>query len=202
MSSAPQTTKPSRMIGAARLALAAFALAAFYAAFDYVVGFGVFFPAHLKDPGRMIDRKVRVVFRAEVDPALPWTFNVESPPLTVRLGEVKELAYSAVNHGVQPYKGVTVYRVYPERAGAYFNKIECYCFDQRLMLPKEKADFTVQFFVDPAMNDDPAMKDVEEITLAYSFYMPDTPAYRQAKTAFKAWQKELAEIVNAKAGEP
>jgi len=93
--------------------------------------------------------------------------------MTGKIGEVQTINYVAVNTSGETLTGMAVFNVTPERAGSYFNKIECFCFTEQTLNPGERVDMPVTFFVDPdlALNDE--LDTLREITLSYTFYASD-----------------------------
>lgn len=85
-------------------------------------------------------------------------------------GETALAFYTAYNPTDKPITGVSTYNVLPMRAGLYFSKIQCFCFEEQRLKPHEEIDMPVFFFVDPAILDDPAMENVRDITLSYTFF--------------------------------
>ena len=65
------------------------------------------------------------------------------------------------------------YNVTPHTAGRYFNKLECFCFEERIIKAGETKKLPVVFFVAPEMADEKLMDTVETITLSYTFYQTD-----------------------------
>ena len=116
-------------------------------------------------------REITVTFDGNVDPALPWTFYPETKNLTVKLGEDKVVKYFAKNNGATPLVGTATYNVQPDRAGAYFDKVQCFCFTKQVLKPGETAELTVEFYVDPSITDDVKNDDVKNITLSYTFFL-------------------------------
>ena len=82
-----------------------------------------------------------------------------------------------------PIVGTATYNVTPQKAGVYFAKVDCFCFTEQLLMPGEKIDMPVSFFVDPAIADDPQMDDVTTITLSYTFYEKANPTISIPETA-------------------
>jgi cytochrome c oxidase assembly protein subunit 11 len=66
--------------------------------------------------------------------------------------------------------GTSVYNVTPMKAGKYFVKIHCFCFEEQLLKSGQKVLMPVSFFIDSDLDKDPEMDDVDTITLSYSFY--------------------------------
>ena len=92
---------------------------------------------------------------------------------TIRIGEQTLAFYKAVNNGSQPVTGTATFNVTPLAAGAYFSKIDCFCFSEQTLKPGEQVDMPVSYFVDPDIVNDPDMKLVNTITLSYTFYAVD-----------------------------
>ena len=146
-----------------------------YQLFCEVTGFGGTTRAAQAAPTAVIDREITVRFDANVAPGLPWRF-VAPEPVKLRLGEERVIAYKGKNIGKEPYLGTATFNVTPFKTGEYFNKIECFCFTEQLLLPGEEKEFTVSFFVDPKLVEDPNAKEVASITLSYTFFDQGTEA--------------------------
>jgi cytochrome c oxidase assembly protein subunit 11 len=141
-----------------------------YNLFCAVTGFGGTTQRAEQAAARVVDRKVTVRFNADTNTALPWSFRPEQKDLELKLGETGFAAYRAENRGKVATVGTAVYNVTPEKVGAYFNKLQCFCFTEQILEPGQVVDMPVVFFVDPAMADDPNMDDVSTITLSYTFF--------------------------------
>ncbi|MBP2303132.1 cytochrome c oxidase assembly protein [Azospirillum picis] len=141
-----------------------------YSLFCSVTGFGGTTQRAEAAAAKVLDRKVAIRFNADTNSALPWSFKPEQQELVLKLGETGLAAYRAENRANRATVGTAVYNVTPEKAGAYFNKIQCFCFDEQILQPGQAVDMPVTFFVDPAMADDPNMDDVTTITLSYTFF--------------------------------
>jgi cytochrome c oxidase assembly protein subunit 11 len=113
---------------------------------------------------------IRVRFNADVNPGLPWTFAPDQLEVTVLLGEDHLASYTAHNKARSPITGVALYNVTPEKAAKYFHKTACFCFNQQTLEGGQTMDFPLSFWVDPAIGADPGTKDVQEVTLSYTFF--------------------------------
>jgi len=140
-----------------------------YRVFCQVTGFGGTTQVSVAAPGATALPPVTVRFDANVAPDLPWRFTPPKP-VELRPGEERQVAYTAINTGSEPVLGTATFNVTPAKVGLYFNKIECFCFTEQLLMPGERKDFSVSFFVDPAIADDPNASEVRSITLSYTFF--------------------------------
>lgn len=155
-----------------------------YNLFCRVTGFGGTTQIAQTLPGEILDRTVTVKFNAQTNKNLTWNFKPEQREITVQLGQRGLTAFSATNMLSKASTGTALYNVTPLKAGKYFHKIQCFCFDEQTLGPKEHMDMPVMFYVDPAMNDDPSMNDVKTITLSYTFFKVETKELDSALEAF------------------
>lgn len=116
-------------------------------------------------------RKIKVEFDANVDKKLPWRFIPKHRSTNVITGENALIFYESENVSDRDIIGTSVYNVTPLKAGKYFVKIHCFCFEEQLLKAGQKVLMPVSFFIDPEMENDPEMDDVDRITLSYSFFM-------------------------------
>ena len=114
--------------------------------------------------------EVGVRFDANVHPGLPWKFEPEQTTVRVKPGAQTKIYYRAENLSAKTITGQAVFNVSPDQVGKYFKKIECFCFTQQTLKPGETADMPVVFFVDPRIEKDPDTRNIDEITLSYTFY--------------------------------
>jgi len=147
-----------------------------YRLFCQVTGYGGTTQVAEATPAAPLERTIKVRFNAEVDPELPWTFQPAQREVEVRIGEQSLAYYRARNRSDHAIVGQAVFNVTPFKAGRYFDKIACFCFEEQLLQPGEEVDMPVSFFVDPAILDDPNTGDVRTITLSYTFFMLERAA--------------------------
>jgi cytochrome c oxidase assembly protein subunit 11 len=106
---------------------------------------------------------------------LPWQFRPEHPTDTVTIGAQDMSIFLAKNESAVPVTGSATFNVTPELAGKYFNKIQCFCFSEQTLKPGEDVRMPVIYYVDPKILTDPETKDIQEITLSYTFYPVESP---------------------------
>ena len=123
---------------------------------------------------KVVDRSITVRFDANVNPALDWRFAPTQKSIKLSLGENALAFYRAENTGSAPLVGTATFNVTPDKAGIYFNKVECFCFQEQLLAPNQVIDMPVSFFIDPDMMNDPNLDDVTTITLSYTFFRSQT----------------------------
>jgi cytochrome c oxidase assembly protein subunit 11 len=155
---------------------AAYAAVPFYNWFCRFTGFNGTTQVATSGPSGMIDRKVIVRFDANVGPGLPWRFEPEQNSIEVKLGQVVTVNYRVINEAARPITAQAAYNVAPLTVGAYFNKINCFCFTEQTLKPAETREMTVVFYVDPSMAKDPDNADTNTITLSYTFYQQREPS--------------------------
>ena len=123
-----------------------------------------------------VGRMVTVRFDSNISRDLPWTFEPEEVTQDVAIGARKMAFYRAENLTDRAITGTAAFNVTPLEAGAYFTKVQCFCFERQTLEPGESVRMPVTYYVDPAILDDPDIGDVEEITLSYTFYPVDDDA--------------------------
>jgi cytochrome c oxidase assembly protein subunit 11 len=121
------------------------------------------------------NKTIVVRFDANQREGLPWEFKPERPTDTVSIGAKDMSIYLAKNLSNEPVTGTATFNVTPALAGQYFNKIQCFCFTEQTLKPGEQVRMPVLFYVDPKIMTDPETKDIEEITLSYTFYPVEKP---------------------------
>jgi cytochrome c oxidase assembly protein subunit 11 len=160
------------MIVAAMIGLA-FASPALYRTFCSLTGFGGTPLRAEKAPGAVAGQ-VGVRFDANVHPGLPWRFEPEQLTVRVKPGAQTKIFYRAQNLSARTITAQAAYNVSPDQVGKYFKKIQCFCFTEQTLKPGQTVDMPVIFFVDPQFAKDPDTKDIDEITLSYTFYPVET----------------------------
>jgi len=148
----------------------AYASVPFYDWFCRATGFGGKPQIATSGPQGTLGRAVTVRFDANVAGGLPWRFEPEQNAIEVKLGEVVTVNFMVTNLSARETLGQAAYNVAPPTTGAYFNKINCFCFTEQRLGPGEKREMPVVFYVDPALAKDSELDDLNTITLSYSFY--------------------------------
>ncbi|WP_441244652.1 cytochrome c oxidase assembly protein [Tardiphaga sp. 768_D3_N2_1] len=123
-----------------------------------------------------IARTIAVRFDANVSGGLPWKFVPEQSEIEVRIGEVVTVFYTVTNQSARTTSAQAAYNVAPLTVGAYFQKINCFCFTDQTLAPGEKREMPVVFYVDPALAADSENDGLKSITLSYTFYPLRDPA--------------------------
>ena len=137
--------------------------------------FGFTMSQHAKDyrtPPEQVNvfRKWRVAFMSHAEDEIPWEFSPETEQVLVNAGETALAFYKVYNRSDKPIAGIAIYQIFPEECALYFNKIQCFCFENQLLYPNESLELPVLFYLDPSINHDPNLGDEKQITLTYHFY--------------------------------
>lgn len=151
----------------------AYASVPLYRLFCQVTGFGGTTQEGKHAPGAVGEREITILFNADTDPNLNWTFKPQQRKMRVKIGEQSLAHYVAINNDNTPVAGHAVYNVVPHGAGPYFVKIACFCFTKQTLKAHQRADMPVSFYIDPSILSDPEMKDVGTITLSYTFFLQE-----------------------------
>ncbi|MBL4766676.1 MAG: cytochrome c oxidase assembly protein [Rhodobacteraceae bacterium] len=147
----------------------------FYNWFCSVTGFGGVTQVSESGADEILDQTITIRFDASLSRDMPWEFKPVVREMEMRIGETGLAFFEAYNPTDRPVAGAASYNVTPYSAGAFFNKIQCFCFDEQLLQPGERAMMPVTFFVDPEIVTDRDGKYVHTITLSYTFYETDLP---------------------------
>ena len=147
-----------------------FAAVPLYSWFCRTTGFGGTTQVAKTVPDHPSGRVITVRFDSNVAPGLPWSFEPERRTIDVRLGEVVTVYYAVRNDSARVTTGQAGYNVTPPTVGAYFEKINCFCFTQQTLQPGEKRDMAVVFYVDAKLAKDSEQSAINNITLSYTFF--------------------------------
>lgn len=155
-----------------------FAAVPLYRLFCQVTGFGGTTQRATEQQASLAERigrsagakTVSIRFDASVARNMPWQFKPLQITDKVQYGQRDIAVYQATNLSSVPVTGNATFNVEPEQAGRYFQKIQCFCFTEQTLEPGQTVDMPVLYYIDPAALDDPNMKDVEQITLSYTFH--------------------------------
>ncbi len=163
---------------AASLAMLALSFAAvpLYRMFCAATGYGGTTQVAYAAPATQGLRDLIVHFDANVAPGLSWTFSPETAEIKLRTGKTATVFFKVTNMSDHETAAQAMYNVGPDAAGAYFDKISCFCFNEQTLGPRETAELPVVFFLDPALEQDQTMAGVETVTLSYTFFAAKSAA--------------------------
>jgi cytochrome c oxidase assembly protein subunit 11 len=181
----PKSARPTpmarnRIVAISALAIAIGMVGAAYAAvplyflFCRATGFAGTTQVASAAPALRGQRELTVRFDANVAPGLPWAFEAETPFVKLRTGATATVYFKVRNRVDRETAATAVYNVTPGVIGGYFDKISCFCFSEQRLGPKETAELPVVFFLDPKLEQDATINQIDEIALSYTlFAAPD-----------------------------
>ena len=143
--------------------------------FCRVTGFGGVTGVSEVAPDEILDQTITVRFDGSLNNHMPWEFKPVAREMDIRIGESGLAFYEAYNPTDRPIAGSASYNVTPYQAGGFFNKVQCFCFEEQVLQPGERVQMPVTFYVDPEIVDDRDSKHIHTITLSYTFYEIDLP---------------------------
>tara|TARA_B100000700_G_scaffold254567_1_gene286884 strand:- start:178 stop:741 length:564 start_codon:yes stop_codon:yes gene_type:complete len=164
------------------MAAASFLAVPFYSWFCKVTGYGGTPQVAMLSSEQTLDEQITVRFDGSLDNKLSWKFKPLQHQIKINIGETGLAFFEAYNPTNRPIAGQASYNVVPYSAGSYFNKIECFCFQEQVLMPGEKVEMPVSFFIDPEIRDDLEAKFVKSITLSYTFYEIELPENETTET--------------------
>jgi cytochrome c oxidase assembly protein subunit 11 len=169
---------------------AAYAAVPIYKMFCQATGFGGTVRKAEVAPTRILNKTLDVRFDTNIR-GLPWTFTADQSSQTIKIGQTGMAFFRVTNNGDRPLTGRASYNVVPEVAGAYFQKLECFCFSDQTIQPGQTVEFPVVYFVDPAYADDIDTRNKGELTLSYTFF-PATDVAQPASVGATVKQTSAA----------
>jgi cytochrome c oxidase assembly protein subunit 11 len=124
----------------------------------------------IHEKSKNLNKPITIYFNAENKSNLPWILKSSIPKLNVYPGDTALTFYLAQNLSTETITGIATYNIVPAKVGVYFNKIQCFCFEEQRLKGKESVELPVLFFIDQDFRNDPKMNDIDSITLSYTFF--------------------------------
>ena len=115
-----------------------------------------------------------------VHPNLPWNFKPVEAKIFIKPGEVITIEYMVENFGNKKTTGVATFAYFPNQFGSYISKLNCFCYDDQTLKPKEKDKYSMVLFIDPEVTKDSKTKDIKEITIQFTFF--DFKEYKKTES--------------------
>ena len=149
-----------------------FAAVPLYDIFCRVTGFGGTTQVSKQAPSIVLDKIVSVRFDTNVN-NLPWDFKAKTNVMDVKVGQVNKIEFIVENYSNETTSGVASFNVSPASFGKYYNKLGCFCFEKQELKAGEKATYVMTFYLDPEMVNDATTKNLEDVTMSYTFFSTD-----------------------------
>ena len=151
-----------------------FAAVPLYKLFCQVTGYGGTPKiVNVEDKIKISEKKIKIEFNSDVNKKLNWSFKTEQRSIESKIGESVLAFYKAKNNGNESLTGIATYNVLPFEAGQYFNKVDCFCFENQTLQPGEEILLPINFYIDPKILDDPNVKHLNSLVLSYTFFQSD-----------------------------
>ena len=151
-----------------------FAAVPLYKLFCQVTGYGGTPKiVNVKDQINVSEKKIKIEFNSDVNKKLNWSFKPEQRSIESKIGDSILAFYKAKNNGNKSITGIATYNILPFEAAQYFNKVDCFCFENQTLEPGEEVVLPINFYIDPKILDDPSVKHLNSIVLSYTFFQSD-----------------------------
>jgi len=151
-----------------------FAAVPLYKLFCQVTGYGGTPKiVNVEDEIEISERKIKIEFNSDINKKLNWSFKPEQRSIESKIGESILAFYKAKNNGKKSITGIATYNVLPFEAAKYFNKVDCFCFENQTLEPGEEVLLPVNFYIDPEILNDPGIKHLNSIVLSYTFFQSE-----------------------------
>jgi len=151
-----------------------FAAVPLYKLFCQVTGYGGTPKiVNVKDQINISEKKIKIEFNSDVNKKLNWSFKPEQRSMESKIGDSILAFYKAKNNGNKSITGIATYNILPFEAAQYFNKVDCFCFENQTLEPGEEVLLPVNFYINPKILDDPSVKHLNSIILSYTFFQSD-----------------------------
>ena len=168
-----KTLTPILLAGIFSLMLGlSYAAVPLYDLFCRVTGFGGTTKVSKNAPKIVLDKIVSVRFDTNVN-NLSWDFKAKSNVIDVKVGQVNKIEFEVENYGNEASAGVATFNVSPSSFGKYYSKLGCFCFEKQELMAGEKATYVMTFYLDPEMVNDPTTKNLQDVTMSYTFFSTD-----------------------------
>jgi cytochrome c oxidase assembly protein subunit 11 len=117
------------------------------------------------DKNTQVDKSRTILVELDGNSQGPWRFRPTTRSISVHPGELSTVMYEVVNTQNRAVQAQAIPSYAPQSATPYFNKVECFCFKQQTLGPKEAKQMPVVFYIDPKLP-----REVKTITLSYTFF--------------------------------
>ena len=161
--------------------LLSFASVPLYNLFCKVTGYGGTIQEASRPSNIILDKKIKVRFNADKEKNLGVYFQPVKRSIITKLGKTNSVDYKISNKTDRPIQAIASYNVTPQKAGIYFNKLDCFCYEENTILPGETISLPVTFFISPDLYKDPNTEEIKSITLSYTFFDTDNINVRNFK---------------------
>ena len=151
-----------------------FAAVPLYKLFCQVTGYGGTPKiVNIEDEIKISEKKIKIEFNSDINKSLNWSFKPEQRSIESNIGDSVLAFYKVKNNEKKSITGIATYNILPFEAGQYFNKVDCFCFENQTLQPGEEILLPINFYIDPKILDDPNVKHLNSLVLSYTFFQSD-----------------------------
>ena len=115
------------------------------------------------------NKNINLIFNTNVAKDLPWHFSSKKNYINSKIGQVYKIEFAVENEGQKQSSGKAIYDIKPSFFKEYFVEMDCFCYKKQTLLPGEKSNYSVTFYIDDRILKDSKVKDINDVNILYTF---------------------------------
>ena len=115
------------------------------------------------------NKNINLIFNTNVAKDLPWHFSSKKNYINSKIGQVYKIEFAVENEGQKQFSGKAIYDIKPSFFKEYFVEMDCFCYKKQTLLPGEKSNYSVTFYIDDRILNNSKVKDINDVNILYTF---------------------------------
>ena len=115
------------------------------------------------------NKNINLIFNTNVAKDLPWHFSSKKNYINSKIGQVYKIEFAVENEGQKQFSGKAIYDIKPSFFKEYFVEMDCFCYKKQTLLPGEKSNYSVTFYIDDKILKNSKVKDINDVNILYTF---------------------------------
>ena len=115
------------------------------------------------------NKNINLIFNTNIANDLPWLFLSKKNHINSKIGQVYKVEFYVENEGQKQSSGKAIYDIKPSFFKEYFVEMDCFCYKKQTLLPGEKSNYSVTFYIDDRILKNSKVKDINDVNILYTF---------------------------------